>query len=116
THSQGSLVTRAMLHKAEEASVEDSEFIANVIYNAPPFSGSFMAHVDQLIYEPTTLGNSLFEDELLNRVFQLKYDERFNADGAPLESFGDLIELLGRSPTDSIPDYVLVEQTSIVLK
>lgn len=63
THSMGSLVTRAMLDKAHQASEQDSEFVANVIYNAPPFGGSTMAYLAKLYFEPVQLNSSMFEDE-----------------------------------------------------
>lgn len=52
THSKGSLVTRALLHKAEGASREDGEYVANVIYNAPPFAGCSLAELLTMIYDP----------------------------------------------------------------
>lgn len=68
THSMGSLVTRAMLDKAQAASRRDSEFVANVIYNAPPFGGSTMAHIDKLFHEgPIT--RETFADPMLQKMF-----------------------------------------------
>ncbi|MBI1296740.1 hypothetical protein GC175_17425 [bacterium] len=68
THSMGSLVTRAMLDKAESESRQDSEVVANVIYNAPPFGGSTMAYLDKLFHEgPIT--RSTFADPYLQRMF-----------------------------------------------
>ncbi len=52
THSKGSLVTRALLHKAEAASRADGEYVANVIYNAPPFAGCSLAELLKMIYDP----------------------------------------------------------------
>lgn len=52
THSKGSLVTRALLHKAEAASRDDGEYVANVIYNAPPFAGCSLAELLKMIYAP----------------------------------------------------------------
>lgn len=63
THSMGSLVARAMLDKAHSASPADSEFVANVIYNAPPFAGSTMAYLAKIYFEPVQINSSIFEDE-----------------------------------------------------
>lgn len=63
THSMGSLVTRAMLDKAFTASSQDSEFVANVIYNAPPFAGSTMAYLSKIYFEPVLIDSTIFEDE-----------------------------------------------------
>ncbi len=63
THSMGSLVTRAMLDKAFTASVQDSEFVANVVYNAPPFAGSTMAYLSKIYFEPVAIDSTIFEDE-----------------------------------------------------
>lgn len=63
THSMGSLVTRAMLDKAHTASIQDSESIANVVYNAPPFAGSTMAYLSKIYFEPVQLNSTIFEDE-----------------------------------------------------
>jgi len=52
THSKGSLVTRALLHKAEAASRADGEYVANVIYNAPPFAGCSLTELLKMIYDP----------------------------------------------------------------
>lgn len=70
THSMGSLVTRAMLHKADEFSQEDSEFVANVIYNAPPFGGSTMGHLGQLYFGVPEFRSESFADPFLNKMFQ----------------------------------------------
>ena len=68
THSMGSLVTRAMLDKAHAAGRQDSEFVANVIYNAPPFGGSTMAYVNKLFHEgPIT--RDTFKDPRLQKMF-----------------------------------------------
>ncbi|MGQ9573665.1 MAG: tetratricopeptide repeat protein, partial [Dehalococcoidia bacterium] len=68
THSMGSLVTRAMLHKAHAAGRQDSEFVANVIYNAPSFGGSTMAYLDKLFHEgPIT--RDTFKDKRLQKMF-----------------------------------------------
>ena len=69
THSMGSLITRAMLHKAGQASREDSEFVANVIYNAPPFAGSTMGHLGQLYFGVPEFKSEAFADPLLNKLF-----------------------------------------------
>ena len=62
THSMGSLVARAMLDKAAKASLADSEFVANVIYNAPPFAGSSMAYLSKIYFEPEQITSTIFED------------------------------------------------------
>jgi hypothetical protein len=65
THSKGSLDTRAMLHKASVASRVDSEYVANVVYNAPPFAGSSLPQLIKIFYEPTTLTPAIFNDPWL---------------------------------------------------
>ena len=51
THSKGSLVTRVMLSKAETAGREDAEYVANVLYNAPPFAGSSLTELLKFMYD-----------------------------------------------------------------
>jgi hypothetical protein len=63
THSMGSLVARATLDKAFNASQQDSEFVANVIYNAPPFGGSTMAYLAKIYFEPADITSDIFNDE-----------------------------------------------------
>ena len=63
THSMGSLVARAMLDKATKASQADSEFVANIIYNAPPFAGSSVAYLSKIYFEPANITSKIFEDK-----------------------------------------------------
>lgn len=74
THSMGSLVTRAMLDKAFNASEQDSEFVANVVYNAPPFAGSTMAHLAKIYFEPVTLDSTIFADERVQIMLSTSAD------------------------------------------
>lgn len=50
THSKGSLVTRAMLDIAAQSPLSDEDYVANAIYNAPPFAGSSMVPLAQLLW------------------------------------------------------------------
>jgi hypothetical protein len=60
THSKGSLVARAMLHMGAESSLADGEYVANVIYNAPPFAGSTIAQLGTELYLPPVVDGSIF--------------------------------------------------------
>ena len=79
THSMGSLVSRAMLHKAGEASREDSEFVANVIYNAPPFAGSTMGHLGQMYFGSETFTSAQFADPIFNKMYTEAFGSVFGA-------------------------------------
>lgn len=70
THSMGSLITRATLSLAEDASREDSEFVANVIYNAPPFGGSTMAYLGEFYFGPSEFTSAQFADPMFNRMWE----------------------------------------------
>lgn len=65
-HSQGGLVTRTMLANAAKAGDGREELVANVIYNAPPFGGSTLAHVGTLVFGTKDLTADLFADPQLN--------------------------------------------------
>lgn len=68
THSHGGLVTRNFLHQAREESRSDYEFISNVVYCAPPFAGSSLAHINEVFYGTTVFDKSAFADPYLNRL------------------------------------------------
>ncbi len=74
-HSKGSLVVRAALSKAVDASIQDAEFVANAIYNAPPWGGSTIAHLNILAFDgPITL--AIFDDPILRKIVQEWLDEQ----------------------------------------
>jgi hypothetical protein len=61
THSKGSLDLRAMLDIAAGSSRQDAEFVANVVYNAPPFAGSSVAPIAMILFEdPVLTGEDIF--------------------------------------------------------
>ena len=93
THSKGSLVTRALLHKAEAASREDGEFVANVIYNAPPFAGSSLTELLKMIYDPPVFTRVELANPWLAQTFdEVRDGLTVNVD-APVR-FGDVIRAL----------------------
>jgi hypothetical protein len=69
-HSHGSLVTRSMLDRAAGSPGDEAEAIANVIYNAPPFGGSTLAHLDVLVFGTEDLTAELFADPQLDLAFK----------------------------------------------
>ncbi len=88
THSKGSLVTRAMLAMAADASIGDTEFVANAVYNAPPFAGSSAVPIaQQLFLDPTLTGEELFG----NPWFRYSYGATTRTVGEALEEFLDLM-------------------------
>jgi len=64
----GGLVTRAMLDKAFKASSTDSEFVANVVYNAPPFAGTTFAYLGKIFFEPPVITRAIFSDERFQKM------------------------------------------------
>ena len=112
THSMGSLMTRAMLHKAGDASREDSEFVANVIYNAPPFAGSTMGHLGQLYFGVPEFKSQSFADPLLNKLFLEAAGSSFGAISTARDYYDLQLELLLQplgiglpSLAETIPDW-----------
>lgn len=74
THSMGSLIARAALAKAADASLQDSEFVSNTIYNAPPWGGSTLAYIDVLWFDsPTDV--SFFDDPIVRATVQTYVDD-----------------------------------------
>ena len=70
THSKGSLVVRTMLALAAQSNREDYEFVANVIYNAPPFAGSSMGDLFAPLFgseTPSIVG--LLNDPFFKAIF-----------------------------------------------
>lgn len=69
THSHGSQVVREMLDMAAAKNSRlTRECVANVIYNAPPFGGSPLAHIDALFYGSNQIPKSVFADPFLNKI------------------------------------------------
>lgn len=91
THSKGSLVTRALLHKAESASREDGEYVANVIYNAPPFAGCSLTELLKMVYDPPIFTRAhLANPWLAQTIDEIKDGLTVNVD-LPNPRFGDLM-------------------------
>jgi hypothetical protein len=93
THSKGSLVTRALLHKAEAASREDGEYVANVIYNAPPFAGSSLTELLKMMYDPPVFTRVELANPWLAQTFdEVRDGLTVNVDVSV--RFGDVIRAL----------------------
>ncbi len=93
THSKGSLTTRAMLAMAEEASREDAEYVANVVYNAPPFAGSSLTELLKMLYDPPVFLRS----HLANPWLAQTWDELFFTFDLPNPRLGDHVRALLRA-------------------
>ena len=85
THSKGSLVTRVTLSKAEAAGREDAEYVANVVYNAPPFAGSSLAELLKFMYDPIVFTRL----ELANPWLAQTWDEAIDLIDLPNPRLGD---------------------------
>ena len=93
THSKGSLTTRAMLAMAESASREDAEYVANVVYNAPPFAGSSLCELLKMVYDPPVVLRS----HLANPWLAQTWDELFFTLDLPNPRLGDHTRALMRA-------------------
>jgi hypothetical protein len=100
THSKGSLVTRALLHKAEGASREDGEYVANVIYNAPPFAGCTLTELLKMVYDPPIFTRVELANPWLAQTIDEIKDGYIGDVDVPSPRFGDLIRALLQSFCD----------------
>ncbi len=94
THSKGSLVTRALLHKAEAASRADGEYVANVIYNAPPFAGCSLTELLKMVYNPLIFTRAELNNPWLAQTADAIKDGLLADAGLPNPRLGDLVRAL----------------------
>ncbi len=89
THSKGSLVARTMLSMAADGERDEYEFVANVVYNAPPFAGSSVADMFAPLFgneDPSIIGI------LNNEFFQATFGTDPNTSiKTALENYLDLV-------------------------
>lgn len=78
THSMGSMIARAALSKAADASPQDAEFVSNTVYNAPPWGGSTLAHINVLWFSGQTTP-AFFDDPIVRATVQGFVDDQVQA-------------------------------------
>lgn len=114
THSKGSLVTRALLHKAEGASREDGEYVANVIYNAPPFAGCSLTELLKLMYDPIVVTRpDLANPWLAQTIDEIKDGLLLEVEPGFNPRFGDLIRALLQRLVDPFGGDIAAIETQV---
>jgi Tol biopolymer transport system component len=94
THSKGSLVTRALLHKAEGASREDGGYVANVIYNAPPFAGCSLTELLKMVYDPPVFTRAQLANPWLAQSWTGIREGLIGGPQTPNPRMGDMVRAL----------------------
>ena len=94
THSKGSLVARVMLSKAEAAGGEDAEYVANVVYNAPPFAGSSLPELLRFMYDPVIFTRAHLANPWLAQTWDEIKDWLIGTGDLPNPRLGDQVRAL----------------------